>query len=220
MNSHPDPNTILDRHEKAVADILKRFLNMVVAATEPIDEGYTPEKASLNQMQMETETAALVSLFITPSFTCPSPAVPNLCFGPTSNPLAHPTCSTTANTSTVTPSHLQSFNHPERFHSLTIGPSFRPKTGQSHREPPRHHARDPPPLAHRPPRLRRHRRPAGQGARRRHRRQDGAHLRPLQPVDHAARGEAARGPPPPRREAQARARAAARKRHQQCYDWS
>ncbi|KAK8122613.1 hypothetical protein PG984_011283 [Apiospora sp. TS-2023a] len=60
MERHPDPNTILDRHEKAIADILKRFLNMVVAATEPIDEGYTPEKASLNQMQMETETAALV----------------------------------------------------------------------------------------------------------------------------------------------------------------
>ncbi|KAK8064653.1 hypothetical protein PG994_007291 [Apiospora phragmitis] len=60
MNRHPDPNTILDRHEKAVADILKRFMNMVVAATEPIDEGYTPEKASLNQMQMDVETAALV----------------------------------------------------------------------------------------------------------------------------------------------------------------
>ncbi|KAK7962106.1 uncharacterized protein PG986_002931 [Apiospora aurea] len=54
------PPLCLDRHEKAIADILKRFLNMVVAATEPIDEGYTPEKASLNQMQMETETAALV----------------------------------------------------------------------------------------------------------------------------------------------------------------
>ncbi|KAK8016594.1 hypothetical protein PG993_014783 [Apiospora rasikravindrae] len=61
MNRHPGPNTLLDRHEKAIADILKRFLNMVVAATEPIDEGYTPEKASLNQMQMETETAALPS---------------------------------------------------------------------------------------------------------------------------------------------------------------
>lgn len=61
MDRYPDPNTILDRHQKAVADILKRFLNMVIAATEPIDEGYTPEKASLNQMQMETETAALVS---------------------------------------------------------------------------------------------------------------------------------------------------------------
>ncbi|KAK8104643.1 uncharacterized protein PG998_011676 [Apiospora kogelbergensis] len=59
MNNRSN-DTLLDRHEKAIADILKRFMNMVVAATEPIDEGYTPEKASLNQMQMATETAALI----------------------------------------------------------------------------------------------------------------------------------------------------------------
>ncbi|KAK6818915.1 hypothetical protein PG989_011027 [Apiospora arundinis] len=60
MNSRPSSNSLLDRHNLAIAEILKRFLNMVVAATEPIDEGYTPEKASLNQMTMATETAALI----------------------------------------------------------------------------------------------------------------------------------------------------------------
>lgn len=55
-----EPDSILYRQEVTTTIILKRFLNMAVAATEPISETATLEKAAANRMTMETETAALV----------------------------------------------------------------------------------------------------------------------------------------------------------------
>jgi hypothetical protein len=55
---------IPDRHNRAIAQILTRFRNMVMAATEPLPSSAAVEHASLNSLTMETETAALVSIYI------------------------------------------------------------------------------------------------------------------------------------------------------------
>ncbi|KAI1469285.1 uncharacterized protein F4812DRAFT_324617 [Daldinia caldariorum] len=53
---------LLDRHNRAIAQILSHFRNMVMAATAPISEsGNVLELAALNRMTMETECAALIS---------------------------------------------------------------------------------------------------------------------------------------------------------------
>jgi hypothetical protein len=49
-----------DRHNKAMAAILRRFLNMTKAATAPIPRDGALDTEALNQMRMETETNALV----------------------------------------------------------------------------------------------------------------------------------------------------------------
>ncbi|KAI1384760.1 uncharacterized protein F4822DRAFT_416185 [Hypoxylon trugodes] len=55
-------NSILDRHNRAIAHILTRFRNMVMAATAPLPQtGNVIEHAALNRMTMETESAALIS---------------------------------------------------------------------------------------------------------------------------------------------------------------
>ncbi|KAI0129073.1 hypothetical protein BJ170DRAFT_358935 [Xylariales sp. AK1849] len=61
MEKREKQESILDRHNIAIAQIMKRFLNMVVAATEPITKDTTLEAAMLNSMTMETETAALLT---------------------------------------------------------------------------------------------------------------------------------------------------------------
>lgn len=53
-----------------IAQILTRFRNMVMAATEPLPrDGAIVETATLNSMTMETETQALVCAL--PHLTCP-----------------------------------------------------------------------------------------------------------------------------------------------------
>ncbi|KAJ1335341.1 Surfeit locus protein 5 subunit 22 of Mediator complex [Microdochium nivale] len=55
-------NSILDRHNRMIAQILTRFRNMVMAATEPLPrDGAIVETATLNSMTMETETQALIT---------------------------------------------------------------------------------------------------------------------------------------------------------------
>ncbi|KAF3059437.1 putative mediator of rna polymerase ii transcription subunit 22 protein [Daldinia childiae] len=55
-------STLLDRHNRAIAQILSHFRNMVMAATAPISQsGNILELAALNRMTMETESAALIS---------------------------------------------------------------------------------------------------------------------------------------------------------------
>lgn len=57
-----DHSSILDRHNRAIAQILSHFRNMVMAATAPISQGGNVlELAALNRMTMETESAALIS---------------------------------------------------------------------------------------------------------------------------------------------------------------
>ncbi|KAI4865250.1 hypothetical protein F4820DRAFT_420794 [Hypoxylon rubiginosum] len=55
-------SSILDRHNRAIAQILKRFSNMVMAATEALPQtGNIIEHASINRMMMETECAGLIA---------------------------------------------------------------------------------------------------------------------------------------------------------------
>lgn len=54
------PFPLLDRHNKCVADVLKHFMGLCAAATQPIDDHYTTEVAILNSMKMENESSALV----------------------------------------------------------------------------------------------------------------------------------------------------------------
>ncbi|KAI0138568.1 hypothetical protein F4776DRAFT_618978 [Hypoxylon sp. NC0597] len=57
-----DHSTLLDRHNRTIAQILARFRNMIMAATAPLPEtGNIIAQAALNRMTMETETAALIS---------------------------------------------------------------------------------------------------------------------------------------------------------------
>lgn len=70
--ANDEPSDILDRHNKAMATILSRFLNMVNAATDPPPQGAVIEHASLNRLAMRTETAALVSISITHVTTSPT----------------------------------------------------------------------------------------------------------------------------------------------------
>lgn len=59
-----------------IAQILTRFRNMVMAATEPLPrDGAIVETATLNSMTMETETQALVSLGL-PFVLAPPPCCP------------------------------------------------------------------------------------------------------------------------------------------------
>ena len=46
-----------------MADILKHFMGLCAAATQPIDDHYTTEVAVLNSMKMENESSALVRPF-------------------------------------------------------------------------------------------------------------------------------------------------------------
>lgn len=71
-----DGSDLLERHNKIIAQILTRFRNMVMAATEPIPGGATIEHAALNRMTMETETAALVSKQLTQLTTALPPTHP------------------------------------------------------------------------------------------------------------------------------------------------
>lgn len=53
---------LLDRLNRAVAQVLTRYSAMVMAATAPLpDTGNILEQAALNRMTMETESSALVS---------------------------------------------------------------------------------------------------------------------------------------------------------------
>ncbi|KAH7037870.1 uncharacterized protein B0I36DRAFT_72308 [Microdochium trichocladiopsis] len=61
-NRRKEQNSILDRHNRMIAQILTRFRNMVMAATEPLPrDGAIIETAALNSMTMETETQALIT---------------------------------------------------------------------------------------------------------------------------------------------------------------
>jgi len=61
-NRRKEQNSILDRHNRMIAQILTRFRNMVMAATEPLPrDGAIVETATLNSMTMETETQALIT---------------------------------------------------------------------------------------------------------------------------------------------------------------
>lgn len=65
------PSDLLDRQNRAIAQILKHFRNMTAAAAAPLSREATLEHAALNRMEMENETAALVS-------TWPPPHPPHL----------------------------------------------------------------------------------------------------------------------------------------------
>ncbi|KAI0480965.1 hypothetical protein GGR56DRAFT_628339 [Xylariaceae sp. FL0804] len=56
-----DQETLMDRHERIIAQILTRFRNMIVAATETLPTTNIIENAALNRMTMERETAALIT---------------------------------------------------------------------------------------------------------------------------------------------------------------
>ncbi|KAI1495548.1 hypothetical protein F5X99DRAFT_123531 [Biscogniauxia marginata] len=56
-----EQNSILDRHERAIAQILTRFRNMVLAAAEPLPQSAVIETAALNRLTMEREAAALIT---------------------------------------------------------------------------------------------------------------------------------------------------------------
>ncbi|XXG96416.1 tRNA pseudouridine synthase 1 [Hypoxylon texense] len=57
-----DHRALLDRHNRAIAQILKRFSNMVMAASEALPQtGNVIEHASINRMTMETECAGLIA---------------------------------------------------------------------------------------------------------------------------------------------------------------
>ncbi|KAI1344147.1 hypothetical protein F5Y15DRAFT_104153 [Xylariaceae sp. FL0016] len=53
-------NNIMDRHERAIAQILTRFRNMVMAVTQETPKTNIIEDAALNMMTMERETAAMI----------------------------------------------------------------------------------------------------------------------------------------------------------------
>ncbi|KAI5922218.1 hypothetical protein F4810DRAFT_300832 [Camillea tinctor] len=56
-----DQNSIMDRHNRAIAQILTRFRNMVLAVAEPLPQSAIVETASLNRLTMEREAAALIT---------------------------------------------------------------------------------------------------------------------------------------------------------------
>ncbi|KAI8628734.1 hypothetical protein F5Y19DRAFT_112302 [Xylariaceae sp. FL1651] len=56
-----EQNSIMDRHNQIIAQILTRFRNMVLAATEKLPRTSIIPQASLNTMTMEQETAALIA---------------------------------------------------------------------------------------------------------------------------------------------------------------
>ncbi|KAI1492107.1 hypothetical protein F5X96DRAFT_628381 [Biscogniauxia mediterranea] len=56
-----EQNSIMDRHNRAIAQILTRFRNMVLAAAEPLPQSAIVETASLNRLTMEREAAALIT---------------------------------------------------------------------------------------------------------------------------------------------------------------
>lgn len=52
---------ILDRHDQAIASILRRFRDMMLVATEALPSQAIIEGAALNRMALETQSSALVS---------------------------------------------------------------------------------------------------------------------------------------------------------------
>ncbi|KAI1396527.1 hypothetical protein F4819DRAFT_131550 [Hypoxylon fuscum] len=57
-----EPSSLMERHNMIIAEILKRFTNMVMAATAPLPkEGNIVEKAAINRMTMENESNALIA---------------------------------------------------------------------------------------------------------------------------------------------------------------
>ncbi|KAI2612670.1 uncharacterized protein GGS25DRAFT_130013 [Hypoxylon fragiforme] len=58
----PQESNLLDRLNRAVAQVLTRYSAMVMAATAPLpDTGNILEQAALNRMTMETESSALIA---------------------------------------------------------------------------------------------------------------------------------------------------------------
>ncbi|RYP11481.1 hypothetical protein DL764_000004 [Monosporascus ibericus] len=61
-NREADDESLLDRHNRTIAQILTRFRNLIGAATEPLPrEGAVLEHAALNRFTMQTEMAALIT---------------------------------------------------------------------------------------------------------------------------------------------------------------
>ncbi|KAI0393992.1 hypothetical protein F5Y17DRAFT_281298 [Xylariaceae sp. FL0594] len=55
-----DQNSLMERHERIMAQILTRFSNMIRAATAPVAASASISQASVNVMTMNSETAALI----------------------------------------------------------------------------------------------------------------------------------------------------------------
>ncbi|KAI0004787.1 hypothetical protein F4779DRAFT_599418 [Xylariaceae sp. FL0662B] len=55
-----EQNSLLDRHNRTIAQILTRFRNMVQEAARPLPESGAVEHAALSRLAMETETSALI----------------------------------------------------------------------------------------------------------------------------------------------------------------
>ncbi len=53
-------DTLLDREERSVAELLTRFKNLVLLAAQPVQDAATKEVAASQALQMEIETSALV----------------------------------------------------------------------------------------------------------------------------------------------------------------
>jgi hypothetical protein len=53
-------DTLLDREERSVAELLTRFKNLVLLAAQPVQDVATKEVAASQALQMEIETSALV----------------------------------------------------------------------------------------------------------------------------------------------------------------
>jgi hypothetical protein len=56
-----EADTIQDRQQRAVAQLLSRFKNLVDIAATPAEDGATKEIAAANAFCMEVESSALVS---------------------------------------------------------------------------------------------------------------------------------------------------------------
>ncbi|KAI1075444.1 hypothetical protein F5B20DRAFT_559738 [Whalleya microplaca] len=56
-----EQNSILERHNRAMVQILKRFRNMITQASAPLPESGAIEQAAVNRWTMETESAALIT---------------------------------------------------------------------------------------------------------------------------------------------------------------
>ncbi|KAH8805616.1 mediator complex, subunit Med22 [Xylogone sp. PMI_703] len=57
---HPTTTSLVDREERAIAELLTRFKNLISLVAEPAQDGATLEVAASQSFQMEVETNALV----------------------------------------------------------------------------------------------------------------------------------------------------------------
>ena len=67
----PLAKELLDRKDRYVTDLIKRFSLLAAITAAPIEEGATKERAAAQALQMEVETAALVRECLLPLTSTP-----------------------------------------------------------------------------------------------------------------------------------------------------